>query len=195
MKKDIFIGILALVIGVGGIFGVYKMDQSQKFSRAQKRAEDLEFIKTELEKYKNEKGNYPITNLKVATDNQLIYRETSQSVPALPRPVDQDVILTPTLNETNFFSECTHTQYIPDVNFNLPNDPSNYCRLDKDSRYYGGGPQYGYASDGKNYKFIVLYLGEELCNLSGFEKYIDPARGCFNYNAAWSVYSEGARWW
>ncbi len=181
MKKDIFIGILALVIGVGGIFGVYKMDQSQKFSRAQKRAEDLKFIKTELEKYKNEKGNYPITHLKVMTDNQSIYRETSQGFPVL--------------HEAIFFSECTHTQYIPDVNFDLPNDPSNYCRLNKDSRYYGGGPQYGYASDGKDYKFIVLYLGEELCNVSGFEKYIDPARGCSNYNAAWSVYSAGARWW
>lgn len=197
MKKDILIGILAIVIGISAIFGVYKIDQSQKFSRALKRAADLEFVKTELEKYKSEKGNYPSTDLKFETDKQLIYRETPVDAPAPLKP-EPAAVSTPRLYEGNFLSECDHPKnYIPGVSFALPFDSSGACQLLKGG-YYGGdhAAKYAYASDGKDYKFIVLYLGDEFCGAyEQFEQYIDPARGCGNYNAAWSVYSAGAKWW
>jgi type II secretory pathway pseudopilin PulG len=191
MKKDILVIILVLLIGAGVIFGVYQIDKNQKISRALKRAQDLNFIKQELEKYKYQKGEYPKNNFSTTTNQNPV----QQKSPALPI----SATTYPSLGDSSIFfqSECENFEnYIPGVSFTLPHDPTNFCLLSKKERYYGPeGPRYAYASDGENYKFIVLYLGDEICDDSRFKEFIDPVRGCNVYNAAWSVYSQGAKNW
>lgn len=200
MAKDILAAILAIIVGVSVIVGIVAKDRADKLKRAQIRAEHLNFIKTELEKYKAEKGAYPNTGLKLENDQETALYQSAEKYPiaAPAKPMPSPVVgLSLPLYESAFFSECAHfDSYIPEVSFKLPHDPTNFCQFAKKGGYYGGnGPQYAYASNGKDYKFIILYLADEICDNPRFKEFVDSARGCNNYNAAWSVYSEGAKMW